>query len=178
MPKSLYVFGYSLWADATALAVTELGYHEGEVTSKTLNLVEGANFNPVFLKLNPNGTVPTLEADGKVYTNTDNISYLAKNATGKVKEGNPSIIQAIHDDRYDPNFAILRDETELTAKGQSLQGMFLPNREAALENYSRMPEAEPYKSFYEPRLVTNRGLLAIFMRKVAAEVQAVLAQFT
>lgn len=29
--------------------------------------MQGENFNPEFLKVNPKGTIPALECDGKVY---------------------------------------------------------------------------------------------------------------
>lgn len=105
----------------------ELGYPEGAVTLKNLDLINGENFDPAFLKLvcillrsiyqadhnctmlqNPNGTTATLEAGGKVYTSTtDVIAHLVEHAPRKVKVGTPAIIAAVHDDKYDPNFALL-----------------------------------------------------------------------
>ncbi|KAJ7808611.1 hypothetical protein B0H14DRAFT_2460936 [Mycena olivaceomarginata] len=175
MPKTLYVFGYSVWSAAAELAVLELGYSESEVTQKTVTLVNGDNFDPSFLKINPLGTIPTLEADGRVFTNTTEvIAYLLQHAPRKVKAGTPAVIEAVHDQKYDPNFSMLvaRDEQELAAKGSGLQGMFLANRQAALERYIADPAAAEYKNFYEPRLAANGGLLEIFRRKAPADVQA------
>ncbi|KAJ7610500.1 hypothetical protein FB45DRAFT_1038066 [Roridomyces roridus] len=150
MSKTLYVFGYSLWTTAAKIAVMELGYPEGEIT----------------LKNNPNGTAPTLEADGKVYTSTaDVISYLVQNAPRKTsREATNAIIEAIHDDEYDPNFLSLgaRNETELTKKADGIPGMLLTNRQVALEKYAADPAAATYMPFYESRIKTNGAMLAIY----------------
>jgi len=166
-------------------------YPAGAIDTKVVNLVEGENFAPSFLKLvcswsitiaadglnpaskNPDATLPTLEADGKVYTNTtDVIAYLVQNAPVKVKTGS-SIIQTVHEDKYDPNFALLlsRNDNELSAKGGDLPGLFLAHREAALEKYSATPEAAPFKAFYDAKLAGNGGLLAIYQGKAPEEVK-------
>ncbi|KAF8137933.1 hypothetical protein K438DRAFT_1996590 [Mycena galopus ATCC 62051] len=174
-PKILYGFGYSLWSAAAELAVLELGYPEGAVTLKNLDLINGENFDPAFLKLNPNGTTAALEAGGKVYTSTtDVIAHLVEQAPRKVKVGTPAIIAAVHDDKYDPNFALLlaRDETELTVKGMQLPGKFFANRQIALTKYAADPAAAAFKDFYESRLATNGALLAIYKHEATAEAQA------
>lgn len=57
---------------------------------------------------NPNATLPTLEADGKAYTSTTDVTaYLVQNAPKKVKAGNADFIKEIHEDSIDPNFALL-----------------------------------------------------------------------
>ncbi|KAJ7745836.1 hypothetical protein DFH07DRAFT_833307 [Mycena maculata] len=175
MPKTLYVAEFSVWAAATELAVLELGYPKGKVMLKTVNLVEGENFEPAFLNVNPNGTVPTLEVDGKVYPTTAEITaYLVQHAPVKVKVGTPAIIEAVHDERYDPNFSMLvaRDHAELAAKAAGLQGSFLAARQVALEKYAADPATAAFHAFYQPRLKGNAGLLALFKREVPAEVQA------
>ncbi|KAJ7714842.1 hypothetical protein B0H14DRAFT_2413396, partial [Mycena olivaceomarginata] len=82
--------------------------------------------------------------------------------------------EAVHDQKYNPNFSMLvaHDEQEFAAKASGLQGMFLPNRQAALEKYIADPAAGEYRDFYEPRVVANGGLLEIFTRKAPADVQA------
>lgn len=57
---------------------------------------------------NPLGTIPTLEADGRVFINTtDVIAYLLQHAPRKVKAGTPAVIEAVHNQKYDPNFSML-----------------------------------------------------------------------
>ncbi|KAJ7659590.1 hypothetical protein DFH06DRAFT_1402591 [Mycena polygramma] len=155
MSKTLYVFGASVWAAAAELALAELGYTDGDVT-------------------NPNGTVPTLEADGKVYTGTSTaevIAALAKGAPYKVKSGS-SLVETIHDEKYDPNFAVLlaRNDAVLTAKSNGLAGLFkMSRRQAALEKYSQESEAEEFQAFYKNKKSRSGELLAIFSGKASEE---------
>ncbi|KAF7339892.1 GST N-terminal domain-containing protein [Mycena venus] len=174
MAKTLYVFAGSVWAAVAELAVAELGYKEDDVTFKTVNLVEGENFAPSFLKINPNGTLPTLESNGQVYKSTAEVTaVLVKDAPTKVKAGS-TIIQTIHEEKYDPNFAMLlaRNDAELTAKSAGLAGMFLSKRQEALEKLSADPEAEAFKAFYETKKGQNGGLLAIVTGKAPEEHKA------
>ncbi|KAJ7630660.1 hypothetical protein FB45DRAFT_748030 [Roridomyces roridus] len=169
--KTLYTFAGSVWAAAAELAVAELGYKEGDITVKGVNLLAGENFAVSFLKLNPNGTLPTLESNGEVYTTTkDVISNLVRDAPVKVKTGT-SIIDTIHEDQYDPNFALFvsRNEEELAAKAGGLAGVFLSGRQAALEKHSKGSDAEAHKAFYDNKLATNGGLLALVKGQVPAE---------
>ncbi|KAJ7139837.1 hypothetical protein C8R44DRAFT_606389 [Mycena epipterygia] len=174
MTKTLYVFAGSVWAAAAELAVADLGYSESDVTLKSVNLVLGENFAPSFLKINDKGTLPTLEADGKVYTTTaEVIAALVKDAPVKVKAGT-AIIDTIHDDKFDPNFAMFlsRDEAELSAKGSGMPGMFVAKRQEALEKYSQEAEGAPHKDFYEAKLAQNGGMLAVVTGKAPAEHKA------
>lgn len=111
---------------STYLAFSEeLGW---DVNTEVVNLANGENFKPSFLKIvrfyhtilpsicslaitrkNPNATLPTLNANGKVYTTTaDVISYLVQNAPKSVgKSSGTGLIKRIHEDDVDPNFALL-----------------------------------------------------------------------
>ncbi|KAJ7042531.1 hypothetical protein C8F04DRAFT_1208019 [Mycena alexandri] len=170
MAKTLYVFAGSVWAAAAELATAEL-YPEGTIETKSVNLVEGENFDPAFLKLNPNGTLPTLEADGKVYTSTaDVVAYLAKESSTNVKAAT-EITTTIHEQKYDPNFAmaLCRNDAELSAKGTGLLGMFVSRRHAGLEKYAASADGAQFKAFYEEKLQVNGGLLAIIQGKAPEE---------
>ncbi|KAL1748913.1 hypothetical protein HDZ31DRAFT_59799 [Schizophyllum fasciatum] len=170
---TLYTFSGSVWASAPALAVLELGYGDA-VELKTVNLAEGENFRPEFLAKNPNGTLPTLETPDKTLTSTtDVIKYLVDNAPVKVKHGNPAFIKEIHEDKYDPNFALLmaRDDEELAAKASGFPAQFVANRQQALEQHSANPDAEPYKAFYDAKKAGNGGLLNIYQGNVPEEVK-------
>ncbi|KAK7015877.1 hypothetical protein VNI00_019019 [Paramarasmius palmivorus] len=165
----LYTFGGSVWAAAPELAVAEL-YPEGSIDTKVINLLQGENFNPTFIKLNPNATLPTLEANGKAYTSTkDVIAYLVENASRPVKKGT-KLIDIIHEDRLDPNFAFLlsRNEEELKAKGAGMVTAFLAGRQEALNKFSSTPEATAFKSFFESKLAANGGLLGIYKGEAPA----------
>ncbi|KAF8213369.1 hypothetical protein K438DRAFT_1089445 [Mycena galopus ATCC 62051] len=174
MTKILYAFPHSIWAHAAELAVAELGYKEGDITVKIVNLIEGENFAPWFLKLNPNGTLPTLESDGQVYKTTAEVtSALIKDAPTKVKAGS-TVIETIHADKYDPNLLVVasRNDAELTAKSDGIFGAYFSNRQAVLEKLSVDPEAAAYKDFYETKKGENGGLLPLFTGKASEEQKA------
>ncbi|KAL1952024.1 hypothetical protein VTO73DRAFT_1173 [Trametes versicolor] len=163
-----YTFGHSVWAAAPELAIAELGYADDAIETKVVNLVEGANFHPDFLKINPNGTLPTLEADGKTFTNTkDVVHYLVEHAPKKVATGT-AIIDTIHEDRLDPNLPIFlaRNEEELKANASGFSFVFADNRQKALEKHSELPEAAPLKDFYDAKKAGNGGVLAILKGEV------------
>ena len=46
----------------------------------TCSDIQGENFNPEFLKVNPKGTVPALEYGGKVYDDST-VSHLASSVS-------------------------------------------------------------------------------------------------
>ncbi|KAF7365257.1 GST N-terminal domain-containing protein [Mycena venus] len=170
MTKTLYGFDASIWTAVTELAVAELGYKDGEITFKAVNVLEGENFAPAFIQL----ALPVLESDGKVYTSTAAVvACLVRDAPVKVKVGTTAIINTIHEEKFDPNFALFlaRNEDELAAKRAALPGTFpalpatfLANRQALLEKYVHDPDFDvaPFKAFYEAKLAQNTGMLALF----------------
>ncbi|KAJ7054307.1 hypothetical protein C8F01DRAFT_502360 [Mycena amicta] len=174
MPKILYTFTGSVWAAAAELAVAELGYTDAEITTKFTSLVDGENFLPSFLSKNPKATLPTLEdTDGKIYTTTaDVVAALIKDAPLKVKSStDPTIIEILHDDKYDPNFALTlsRNEEELAVKGPAIAEILLKRRQVVLEKLVDDPEAAPFKAFLDSRKVQNAGFLAIQTNTAPAE---------
>ncbi|RDX55940.1 hypothetical protein OH76DRAFT_1414459 [Lentinus brumalis] len=165
---TFYTFGLSVWAAAAELAIAELGYPEDAIETKVVNLVEGANFSPEFVKINPHATLPTLVADGKTYTNTkDVISYLIAHAPKKVTKGT-AFIDKVHEDKIDPNAPLLlaRNEDELKEHKAGFALLFLQNRQNSLEKYSVLPEAAALKEFYDGKKAFNGGILAIYKGEV------------
>ena len=105
--------------------------HSGELgidaDLSEVNLFEGANFNPEFLKLvsrgsvsivyafidvasffqNPNATLPTLTHEGKSYKSTaEVVDYLVSISSTKVAP-ETSITKVVHEDSIDPNFSMV-----------------------------------------------------------------------
>lgn len=69
--------------------------------------MNGGNFEPSFLKLNLNATLPTLAAGSNTYTDTKSVvSYLNSIASSPVAKAT-AFTDLIHEDKYDPNFALL-----------------------------------------------------------------------
>ncbi|EJD04159.1 uncharacterized protein FOMMEDRAFT_106643 [Fomitiporia mediterranea MF3/22] len=165
----LYTFGGSVWAAVPELAIRELGYFPDGIEIKIINLLKGENFNPSFVKVNPNATLPTLTADGKVYTNTtDVISYLVEHAPKSVKKASDNdIVKRIHEDDIDPNFALLlsRNDEEKKARASGLVLSFLSGRQDALHKHASTPEASEFSDFYKGKIEGNGGLLALYSDK-------------
>jgi len=165
-----YTFGGSVWAAAPELAIVELGYGPEDIDIKVVNLVEGANFEPSFLKINPAATLPTLTADGKTYTSTvEVIDYLVKHAKRSPgKSSGTDLVKRIHEDDIDPNFALLlaRSDDELKAKGAGIGLAFLGNRQTSLEKHSKTPEGAAHANFYKEKIAGNGGLLSIYKGEV------------
>lgn len=173
-PAVLYVFGLSVWSAVPELAVEEVGYPSGAIEKKVVNLVEGANFTPEFLHLNPRATLPTLQVDGKVLTDTATVTaWIVKHGQKKVIPGT-QFIAKLHEDKYDPNFPLLlvRNEDELKAASSGFPLTFVQNRQDALEKYSKTPEAAAFKQFYEGKIASNGSVLAIYKGEAPEDAKA------
>ncbi|KAF8524230.1 hypothetical protein JB92DRAFT_2827121 [Gautieria morchelliformis] len=159
----LYVFAGSVWATAPQLALHELGYGS-EIVEEPINLEEGANFHPNFLKLNPNGTLPTLATSKKIYTSTaEVVRYLIDHAPRPAgKPSGTDLLEILHGAAIDPNFSMLsaRSEAELKAKGMGIGGRFVRGRQNSLERLART--APEYKAFYKTKLAQNGFLVSLF----------------
>jgi len=66
----IYEFGESCWANVPKIAIAETDTPADQVEWVSIVLAEGKNFDPEYLKINPNGTVPTLIVDGKTFTDS------------------------------------------------------------------------------------------------------------
>ncbi|KAI3605233.1 hypothetical protein WG66_013146 [Moniliophthora roreri] len=115
---------------ASELAVAER-YQDGAIDAKVINLVFS-------------------------YTGTrDIIAYLVENASRLVKRGT-YLIDVIHEDKLDPNFALLlsRNDEELKAKGAGLVSELLSGPTL-------------FKAFYDPKIAADSGLLGIYNGEAA-----------
>ncbi|KAL1718388.1 hypothetical protein EV715DRAFT_291218 [Schizophyllum commune] len=159
----LYTIPQSVWTSAARLAIYELGY-EDSVEFMDINLAEGENFLPEFLAKasvfpNPNGTLPTLQTpEGTLTNTTDVIKYLVVHAhTGMaMKSGDATLVESLHSDALDPNFA-----KQLARQSDAFLLAFLEGRQRALEQQSARPEGAPYKDFYGAKKASNGEFLAI-----------------
>ncbi|OSD03506.1 hypothetical protein PYCCODRAFT_1434403 [Trametes coccinea BRFM310] len=169
---TFYTFGLSVWSAAPELALAELGYPDDAIETKVVNLVEGENFTPQFIEINPNATLPTLVADGKAYTNTkDVVRYLIEHAPKKDVAPGTAFIDKIHEDSIDPNAPLLlaRNEEELNASASGFPFTFVQNRQNSLEKHSVLPEAAPLKSIYDEKKKGNGSFLSVYKGEVPEE---------
>jgi glutathione S-transferase len=168
----LYTFPASIWGAVGELALLDLEYPPDSYEFKQIDLVNGHNFKPEFLKINPNATLPTLEgADGNVYKSTTEVTdYLVKNAPVKVAP-RTDLTDLIHEDKLDPNFAFLlaRNEDELKGKAGGFPFTFVNSRQETLNKLVLDSEAAAHKDFYDAKIKGNGGLLAIYKGEVPEE---------
>ncbi|KAL1413633.1 hypothetical protein Q8F55_001411 [Vanrija albida] len=167
----LYTFAGSVWVHAPLVAITESGYAPGDITLETVNLAQGANFNPEFLKVNPNGTVPVfVTTDGHKYESTiSSVKEILKRAPKPPKHDAhhthelDKIIKEIHNPAHDPNdlFFLPVDDADREAKAKGIVGGFLANRQKALEAFAPDAPAE-FKAFLEGKQRANGHLLEFF----------------
>ncbi|KAG1867870.1 hypothetical protein DFJ58DRAFT_768175 [Suillus subalutaceus] len=171
----LYTFGPSIWAAVPELALIELGYARDDIEKKAVNLAEGENFAPAFLKINPQGTLPTLEAGGKAYLSTAEVtSYLVAHASNRVAVApGTDFISKIHEEQYDPNFPMLsaRDEDELRSKASGFSMMFIQNRQDALAKHSGASQSANHREFYDAKIAENGRVLSIYQAKAPENVK-------
>jgi len=162
----LYTNPQSVWSAASELAVAEL---DVDVDFKVVNLDEGANFDPEFLKLNPNGTLPTLTHGGNSFTSTAAvIDYLVTISSKKVAPAT-SITTEVHEDKVDPNFAFVasRNDGELAKLAGGPVHMFTSARLAGLRKFAETPQAEPHKELHDKQIAKISGLDALFSGNAA-----------
>lgn len=61
LPRAiLYTWPTSVWSTVPQLCLVEKGYSEDEYIIKHVDITKGENFAPTYLKINYNGTIPTL----------------------------------------------------------------------------------------------------------------------
>ncbi|ODN82171.1 hypothetical protein, variant 2 [Cryptococcus amylolentus CBS 6039] len=181
----LYEFSGSVWSNAPKIAIEEGGFKKGQDYDYiTINLAEGANFDPSYLKINPAGTVPTLIVGKDTFT--DSISAVAeinKLAPNKPKgkvSGGVSLIEEvsvpahghiveltlwsqIHGAAIDPNATLLlaTDDKDREVKANGLPKAFLAGRQKALNQFSQSPPAE-FKDFLNKKREDNLQLLDFY----------------
>ncbi|KAH7344952.1 hypothetical protein B0J17DRAFT_763684 [Rhizoctonia solani] len=169
----LYVFGASVWASAPSLALLELKYPPGTVEEKVVNLLEGENFTPEFIKINNNATLPTLVTADKTYTDTaGSVEWIVLNAPAPgIKSTHQDVIVAVHRDNIDPNFSLLsaRTQEELDSKRGDVPGQFIRQRQAKLEELA--PKSpEDLKIWYKGKLEFNGFLSAVYAEGASSDV--------
>lgn len=171
----LYTFGPSVWASVPELALIELGYDQDDIEKKVVNLAEGENFAPAFLKINPRGTLPTFQAGGKAYTSTAEVtSYLVAHASNRVAVApGTDFINKIHGEQYDPNFLMVsaRHEDELRSRASGFSMTFIQNRQNALEKYSATSQSADYRELYDTQIAGNGMVLSIYQSKAPEDVK-------
>ncbi|OAG39159.1 hypothetical protein AYO21_06542 [Fonsecaea monophora] len=170
----IYSSTASQWAGVPLLGLVEKGYPEGSYEVDNIDLmadddvgkpVNGGNFHPDYVAINPNGTIPSLTSPvlpAPLVESADILVYLDEgrpegitlspgkkggdvDVVDKVKE----VIDLVHSPQLSTNIILLdaRDRDELKAKQASPFRDFLAARQAALDGYAaQFPDSDFYRS--------------------------------
>ncbi|KFY64907.1 hypothetical protein V496_02937 [Pseudogymnoascus sp. VKM F-4515 (FW-2607)] len=158
---TLYTSTASQWAYVAHLTLDEKGYEPRDYTIEQVDLVHGENFAPEYVKINPNGTIPSLTSTSlpeALIESADILKYLDSNhpmgstlfpanseQLSKVEE----LIAHVHQPRLSTNLILLqaRDEQELDAKTAGPWKGFIDDRQEKLVKYGALhPEIPLYVS--------------------------------
>ncbi|KAI0032136.1 hypothetical protein K488DRAFT_86169 [Vararia minispora EC-137] len=157
----LYTFHLSIWSAAADLARIELGLID-KVDAKGVNVLEGENLSPEFLKINPGATVPVLVSDGVLYDDTTaTIDYMIAISAVKIARRTP-LTAAVHDDSLDPNFMLrsARNEDDVARKAGGKGA--IATRLARIKEYGALPSAVPFQEHFDRRDATFSTMLDVF----------------
>jgi glutathione S-transferase len=140
--------------------------------SNTFKAVIAQNFSPNYLKINPNGTVPSLTSaalDKPLVDSTEILDYLDKLGSGpslvpdnkKRRDLMDVLISLVHSDALSTNLVLLqaRNKDEMDMKKSSLWKDFVSNRQRKLDGYA---SALPNHPFYGPKSKENGVLYELY----------------
>jgi len=166
----LYSSLASQWANVPKLGLAEIGFAESEVEIKEIDLLTAENFHPDYLKINPNGTVPSLVISAQKFLvdSREILEYLDHTQVGNKKRSlapdsqeailkTNEIVELVHSADLDTNLILLRarDLAEYENKRDGPFGAYIATRQKVLEDHSA---SYPEHSFYGPKSIEN-GLL-------------------
>ncbi|CEJ92806.1 hypothetical protein VHEMI08436 [[Torrubiella] hemipterigena] len=166
---TVYSFSGSQWAGVVHLTLAEKGFtKELDYHVQDVDIGAADNFDPAYLEINPNGTIPSLTSTSlpaPLSESTDILRYL-----DSLRENNPlvpkaaksktkgqQIIDLVHSSAVDTNiiFFDARDVEELDNKKSNWQKRFIDTRQHRLEQEHATHPAHP---FYNRKLKEN-GIL-------------------
>ncbi|RSL91170.1 hypothetical protein CEP51_000404 [Fusarium floridanum] len=178
-PKlTLYSFVGSQWAGVAHLALAEKGFSADDYQVKEINLATAENFAPEYLKINPHGTVPSLESSAlekPLVQSMDILRYVDSLGEAtlvpkdpKVQQKAQQIIDLVHSADVDTNVILFtaRDTKEMEAKKASMWKQFLQNRQTKLEQEHK---AAPGNAFYSFKREENEAVNKLYAAEVGAD---------
>jgi glutathione S-transferase len=142
--------------------------------------VTAKNFEPDYLQINPNGTIPSLTAPSLAKPLVDSVEileYLDQSrpdtsplipTDSSSKKRVEELIDLVHSAQVDTNLILLqaRSYEELEGKKNSPWMTFLSNRQTTLDKYRAEDPSHP---FYERRAAENGGLLRLYTSELTPE---------
>ncbi|KAL7944043.1 hypothetical protein V8C42DRAFT_327574 [Trichoderma barbatum] len=176
---TVYTFAGSQWAQVAHLALAQKGVSEDKYDLVDIDLMTGANFDPDYIKVNPNGTVPSISSpslDKPLTESIDIVRYIdALEGNSTLVPSDPAVkakAQAIidlvhsHDAATDTILLLARDDEEMTGKKASGFKDFVVNRQTRLE---KEQTADPNHPFYGPKALQNGVLNKFYTTEIGDE---------
>ncbi|KAL3449890.1 hypothetical protein BJX65DRAFT_305905 [Aspergillus insuetus] len=170
---TLYASTASQWTYVPLLGLHEKEYKPDEYVVVDIDLLTAKNFEPDYLQINPNGTIPSMIVPGlskALVDSVDILEYLDRsrpNASPLIPTDSSSkkrvqqLIEFVHSAQADTNLILLqaRSYEELEGKKNSPWMTFLSNRQMVLKKYHAEDPSHP---FYERRAARNGALLRLY----------------
>ncbi|KAL5041419.1 hypothetical protein BDW71DRAFT_217869 [Aspergillus fruticulosus] len=170
---TLYSDVASQWAYVAHLTIDEKGYDPREYVVKQVGLLDAENFNPEYVKINPNGTIPSLTSASlpePLIESTDIVKHLDSNrpdrsplfpADARLRSKVEEFIAHVHQPSLSTNLILLqaRDPEELRAKTASVIKAFVNKRQEKLVKYGG---AHPEIPLYAMRASDNGQLHRLY----------------
>ncbi|OAQ58178.1 hypothetical protein VFPFJ_11673 [Purpureocillium lilacinum] len=163
----------SQWAYVAHLAIDEKGYDASEYDTKQVGLLQGENFAPAYVKINPNGTIPSLTSPSLTQPLTESAD-IAKYIDA-TRPNSPSLfptdptklarveelISHVHQDKLSTNLVLLqaRGPEEWEANKAGSVETFLGNRQEKLITYGA---ANPDIPLYASRTPLNGHIYDLY----------------
>ncbi|KAJ5145902.1 uncharacterized protein N7515_000466 [Penicillium bovifimosum] len=179
---TLFTSTASQWAYVAHLTLDEKGYDPSEYSVKQIGLVEGENFAPEYVKINPNGTIPSMTSASlpePLVDSADILKYLDSNRSkgSSLFPGDPKqrskveeLIAHVHQPQLSTNLILLqaRDVQEMNAKKAGIWKVFVGNRQEKLTKYGA---AHPEIPLYASRTPENGQLYRLYNTEIGPEHQ-------
>ncbi|KAK4063819.1 hypothetical protein Trihar35433_8527 [Trichoderma harzianum] len=176
---TVYTSAASQWAQVAHLALAQKGVPEDKYDLKEIALMTGGNFDPEYIKVNPNGTVPSITSpslDKPLIQSLDILRYIdAFEGESTLVPSDPAvkakaqpILDLVHSDDASTNTILLlaRDAEEMKGKQNSFFKDFVGARQARLE---KEQAADPSHPFYGPKVQENGGLNKFYTTEIGEE---------
>ena len=159
--------------DVKSIGLGEFIYSNYDASSIDQSTVAAENFDPEYIKVNPNGTVPSLASTHLSSPLVDSRAVLEHldqlhPDTKKLSADDPAvqakvddIIGIVHDDKLSTNLVLLqaRNKEEMESKRASMWKTFVANRQGQLEKHKAQLPAPP---FYTSKLKEQTPLYELY----------------
>ncbi|KAI9696750.1 MAG: hypothetical protein M1836_005112 [Candelina mexicana] len=185
--QQLTVYSYvgSQWAGVAHLGLAEKKFDKSEVEIKEIDLFSAENLDPAYLKINPNGTVPTLTASNLSQPLLDTrpiLEYLDQSrpfingpdltpVSAQEKAAAHALIELVHSSDLETGLLLFGclNHADIDRMKSSPLITYLAARQSALKMYLA---ADPMNAFYTAKLKDNSTLHDLFIDAPMADREA------